>query len=98
MYDEVLVAMSQHRAKAFLMTIPMLLALGGCEIATSAKIGNCTAFSFRGRGRIASFIIYAPQQDHIIATPFYENSLVCSLLTRVGYFDGAQVQWLWVDN
>src|SRR5260370_38105597 len=94
MYDEVLVAMSQHRAKAFLMTIPMLLALGGCEIPTSAKIGNGPAFSFRGSGRLASFRIYGPQPDHRIATPFDEKSLVWRVQPLEGYFKGAQVQWL----
>jgi hypothetical protein len=90
--------MSQHRAKAFLMTIPLLLALGGCrEIPTSAKIGSGPSFSFRGSGRLASFRIYGPQPGHRIATPFDEKSLVWRVQPLEGYFKGAQVQRLEVE-
>lgn len=90
--------MSQINSRALLMTIPLLLTLGGCrEIPTSAKIGNGPSFLFTGSGRLASFRIYGPRQGHKISTPFDEKSLVWRVQPADGYFKGEHVQRLKIE-
>ena len=89
--------MRQINSRALLLTVPLLLALGGCEIPTSAKIGNGPSFSLGGSGRLASFRVYGPRQAHRIATPFDQKSLVWCVQPGEGYFKGEHVQWLKIE-
>ncbi len=90
--------MRQVNTRAFLITIPLLLALGSCgEIPTSAKIGNGPSFSLGGSGRLASFRIYGPRQGRKIATPFDEKSLLWRVQPADGYFKGELVQRLKIE-
>jgi hypothetical protein len=61
-----------------------LLVLLGCEVKTSATLGNGPSFALDGSGHLASFTVYAPQPGRRIATPNDSKSEVWSIRPASG--------------
>ena len=62
-----------------LAVICLLLAGGGCEVSTSAKIHQGPTFSLDGSGRLAFLRVYGPRRGRKIATPVDDQSLMWSI-------------------
>jgi hypothetical protein len=82
------------RVLVLIGAISLLLCLGACEVATSARMYPGPTFSLSGSGRLASFRVYGPSPSRKIATPFDEKSLVWRIQATQGYFKGAAVEGL----